>query len=294
MARSVPTYALYGEQTAQSPDFWVHCETIATRSSAYQWEIALHRHENFFQLLYISAGAGDALLEDGKLPLEPPCVMLMPPGVSHGYRFTRDATGFVITVVADHFPLTAELQKRPGHWHGVPQLVSLKGKSSCDYLNATMSGIAEEFQTRQAGRDELIRSYLTTVLLLLGRLAGSQVRDASGDPRRVRVEALKDMIGRDFRTQTSATQYAQRLNLSPAHLNRIVKEVTGMTVHDLIMLRVRDEAERALVFSSATVQQIANDLGFADPAYFSRFFRKRTGQTPGTFRRLERQKLSEL
>lgn len=292
MANAVPTYGLYGERRRERPDFWLHCETIAARSSAYHWEIALHRHESFFQLLYIRNGAGDAILPSGTAPLSPPCVVTMPPGVSHGYRFTRDVDGFVVTVVSDHLRLTEEFRKRAVHWLGVPQVVSLQG-SDGEHIGATMQRLAEEFDARRSGRNELIETYLATLLMLIGRQVDPQRPDIRTDGREARVEMLRELIGRNFRMQMQAAHYARILNLSPTHLNRIVRAVTGMTVHDLIMSRVIDEARRALVFTPATIQQIADNLGFADAAYFSRCFRRRTGQTPGAFRREERQKLAE-
>ena len=292
MAIAVPTYDLYGEGRAERPDFWLHCETIAARSSTYHWEIGLHRHESFFQLLYIRDGAGDAILSGSTVPLAAPCMVTMPPGASHGYRFTRNVDGFVVTVVSDHLRLTAEFRKRAAHWLAVPQVISIN-LSDGDYIDATIRRLSEEFEARRSGRNDLIETYLATLLMLTGRQANPQDSDAGTDARQARVETLKELIGRNFRKQMPASAYARLLNLSPTHLNRIVREVTGMTVHDLIMSRVIDEARRALVFTPATIQQVADSLGFSDPAYFSRCFRKRTGHTPGAFRREERRKLKE-
>lgn len=294
MIVAVPTYGLYGEQVPERPDFWVHCETIAARSSAYQWEIGLHRHDSFFQILYIWDSAGTALIGEQTFPLSPPCVVLMPPGVSHGYRFEPDVQGIVLTFAADHLRVTAELQKRTGYWLGVPRVLTLQGNGCRDYIETTISRISEEFDAHRTGRNDLIEAYLTTVLTLLGRLSGLQDTDGSGGIHQLRVEALKAMIGRSFRAHLPAAEYARRLNMSSTHLNRIVRDVAGVTVHDMIMSRVIDEARRALVFTPATVQQVAHDLGFSDPGYFSRCFRRRTGQTPGAFRSSQRQKLSQV
>jgi AraC family transcriptional activator of pobA len=67
-----------------------------------------------------------------------------------------------------------------------------------------------------------------------------------------------------------------------------------MSIHDLIMARVIDEARRALVFTTASIQAVADGLGFADAAYFSRSFRKRTGQTPRQYRKAERERLAQV
>lgn len=289
-AVSVPTYDLYGEQQTANPEFWVHCETIAARSSAHHWEIGLHRHENFFQLLYIRTGSGDAIFNGKAMALAPPCVVLMPPRVNHGYRFSQDIEGFVITVVADRLRATGGPLSEGSFW--TPQVVSLQD-DDLSYLEATIGRIAEEFDARRIRRNDLLEAYLSTAILLVLRAAMPSPETAHGDPKQVRVEALKGLIARHFREQMPAERYARLLGVSPTHLNRIVREVTGSTVHDLIMTRVIEEAGRALVFTPASIQQIADGLGFSDPAYFSRCFRHRTGQTPGSYRRAERLKFGE-
>ncbi|MGK6314644.1 helix-turn-helix domain-containing protein [Neorhizobium sp. DT-125] len=291
MLSPVPTYDLYGESRTKRPDFWLHCETIASRSSTHHWEIGLHRHESFQQFLYIRDGSGDAILGPAKVALLPPCVVAVPPGVSHGFRFSRDIDGLVITLVAERLRLTAGLAKRPGDWLSSPRLIALPASDDARYLDETFSRLFAEFETRRVGRNDLIEAYLIAAILILGRVVGADGKGAAEDINLARVEALKDLIGRHFRKQLPAEIYAKLLNLSPTHLNRIVRDVTGMSIHDLVMARVIDEARRALVFTTASVQSIADGLGFSDAAYFSRCFRKRTGQTPREYREAERESL---
>ncbi|WP_117193344.1 helix-turn-helix domain-containing protein [Rhizobium terrae] len=291
MRSPVPTYDLYGEIRAKRPDFWLHCETIASRSSTHQWEIGVHRHESFQQFLYIRTGSGDAILGPATIALTPPCVVAIPPGVSHGFRFSRDIDGLVITLVAERLRLTAGLAKRPEDWLSKPRMIPLPGgDDDAQYLDETFSRLFDEFEAQRPGRNDLIEAYLTAAILILGRVVGGG-QEEFGDLNLARVEALKDLIGRHFRDQLPAEAYAKQLNLSPTHLNRIVRQVTGMSIHDLIMARVIDEARRALVFTTHSVQSIAGHLGFSDAAYFSRCFLRRTGQTPRQYRTAERQNL---
>ncbi len=97
--RNVPTYQLYGEDNGTTVDFWLHCETLYSRSSLHHFDIGRHRHESFLQILYIRNGFGDATFEAGPEPITTPAVILVPPGFAHGFRFSRDVTGTVITVL---------------------------------------------------------------------------------------------------------------------------------------------------------------------------------------------------
>lgn len=294
MRSPVPTYDLYGESRAGRPDFWLHCETIASRSSTHHWEIGLHRHESFQQFLYIRNGSGDAILSGTMVALTPPCVVAVPPGVSHGFRFSRDIDGLVITLVAERLRLTAGLAKRPGDWLSYPRMIPVPAGDDVGYLDQTFSRLFAEFEARRVGRNDLIEAHLTAAILILARAVQPDAAGGARDAKLARVEALKDLIGQHFREQLAAEAYAKLLNLSPTHLNRVVREVTGMSIHDLIMARVMDEARRALVFTTASVQAVADGLGFADAAYFARSFRKRTGQTPRQYREAERERLAQV
>jgi AraC family transcriptional activator of pobA len=102
---------------------------------------------------------------------------------------------------------------------------------------------------------------------------------------------LNELIQRHFRSHKPASFYARELGVSPTHLTRIVRSMTGNTPHELLAGKLIEEAKRQLVFTLGSVQEIGFRLGFADPAYFSRFFLKYTGETPRVWRIKEKGRL---
>ncbi|MBB3527352.1 helix-turn-helix domain-containing protein [Rhizobium sp. BK456] len=293
MTKNVPTYELYGENTGQNPDFWLHCETIPFRSRLHHWEIRPHRHESFFQILYIDAGSGDAIFDGVLHAIIPPAVITVPPNLDHGFRFTRDIDGFIITVLISHLKASPGDRSRLGTWLAEPHLTLLDTQNEdAAYVANTLKRLGEEFTSRRNGRNDLLDAYLTSSLLLTARIA-QQAEEGSipGDESERRMEMLQGLIQRHCRSHRPAAFYAESLGISPAHLSRIVRSKTGRGAHELITRRLLDEAKRELVFTFATVQEISYRLGFADPAYFSRFFVKQTGQTPRAWRIEEREKL---
>ncbi|NKC51370.1 hypothetical protein HED63_16380 [Ochrobactrum cytisi] len=104
----VPTYELYGEESEQKPDFWLHCETLFSRSSLHNFEISLHRHESFFQLLYIEGGTGQVSFDGVIYPFQTPCAIMVPPGFNHGFAFSRDIVGHIVTILSPHMPLIGD------------------------------------------------------------------------------------------------------------------------------------------------------------------------------------------
>jgi AraC family transcriptional activator of pobA len=79
-------------------------------------------------------------------------------------------------------------------------------------------------------------------------------------------------------------EYAQALTMTLPTLNRLCRQFSGKGALDLIQDRLLLAARRHLIYTDASVEAIAFGLGFQDPAYFSRFFKRRAGVAPGQFR----------
>ena len=289
MTRPVPTYDLYGEKAGNAPDFWLHCETIPSRSSLHRYEIGLHRHENFFQILYISAGSGEALFGGERVALQPFSLVTMPAAVSHGFRFSKDIDGYVFTMLAAYGRPAGEA----GRFAAEPRVTLLDpGEPDGAFVVSTLEQLAGEWARRRSGRTSLMEAYLVSILTLTTRLWGqSNPIDGVGETAK-RMEHLNGLIQQHFRAQKPANFYARELGMSPTHLNRIVKAATGLTVHAYIGRKVIDEAKRELVFTDLPAQEIGLRLGFADPAYFSRYFQREAGEAPRAFRLAQRARLA--
>jgi AraC-like DNA-binding protein len=83
----------------------------------------------------------------------------------------------------------------------------------------------------------------------------------------------------------SSKDFAEKLNISPDHLNKSIKLLTGKTAKELIQSKVSTEAKRLLYFSDLSNKEIAFQLGFREPSHFSTFFKKCTGQSPSEYRK---------
>jgi AraC-like DNA-binding protein len=97
-------------------------------------------------------------------------------------------------------------------------------------------------------------------------------------------EQFRKLVLANFRVMKSPAQYASSLHISPAYLNEVVKENTGYPVSYWIHHEIILEAKRTLFYTAQSVKEIAFKLGYTDPGYFNRLFRKMTGQTPLQFR----------
>jgi AraC-like DNA-binding protein len=90
--------------------------------------------------------------------------------------------------------------------------------------------------------------------------------------------------------QPSINAIAEKLALTPNSLYRIVKEYAGTSPKDYFINRLMAEAQRKLRYSNTSVKELAYELGFNDPDYFSRLFKKSIGKSASDF--LPKQDLS--
>lgn len=281
--------ALYGEEVSQGTDFRFHCESLFSRSSLHRFEIGLHRHSSFEQMLYIWGGEGDALLNGRMELVRPPLAIVVPPGFEHGFRFSSDIGGVIVTMLPGALP--ASVQALLLRNFQKPTLLPLQGLAEAENLRRGFERIAAEYESFEIGRDAMIEGQLATVVALLVR-AARPLLEAGGEALTgQRFERLLTQIARHIREPQKAEFYAEKLGLSETHLNRLVRRASGVSLQRLIARRRLEIAQQELVFTISSVQMISEGLGFTDPAYFNRFFKRETGMTPRAWRLAEQERM---
>lgn len=108
---SIPVFKLYGESLDWPTPDLLHCETISSRSREHQWEIKPHRHADLCQLLFVFKGQAELEIEGQRTQLETPAIQVLPPLSVHGFRFSEDVEGFIVTLAT---PLINHLQAQLG------------------------------------------------------------------------------------------------------------------------------------------------------------------------------------
>jgi len=99
---------------------------------------------------------------------------------------------------------------------------------------------------------------------------------------------FRQLIEQHYKEKKNVSEYARMLQLSPVCLNALSKEMSGITAGEQIRNHIIVEAKRLLHNTSLNTKEIAYRLGFEDAPYFSRFFKKYTGQTLLEFREQSR------
>ena len=295
LATEVPQFSLYGESEPLSKAEFVHVELIQTRSRIHDWHIARHKHPGLFQVLFLLTGHVRAQVQDALWECEGPIVSTVHPPVEHGFDFSEEAQGFVLTVDqnlvfsvgSDHYGvLHSDLLSS---LFVVPQMIDLTPALPLRRrLEGLLHHLLDELAWPLHGHTLMLEWLARSVLLLLARLvADNRSAAISGHHDFALLTRFRALVEAHYKQQWLVGAYAKNLHITPSRLNRLCLKLVKQSAFDMIQQRLMLEACRHLTYVPSSVATIAYELGFQDPAYFSRLFRRHTGMTPTQFRRAQ-------
>lgn len=246
-----------------------------------------HRH-NFFHIVWIERGTGQHIIDEVKYTVRPGALFFMRPGQVHDFDLSDDTEGYTISFSSEFFALQLQdknmLTQIPVYDDEHPvQAVYTEGRAAQE-IRRTLERIRDEYDEEGYRSQDVIRSYLFILLVRASRTAVPTVGMEVGSRAQLLYRRFKALLDEKFATTQEPEDYAQLLRCTERALNAAARRCAGATTSQLIRDRVILEAKRLLAHSGAQVAQVATQLGFDDPAYFSRCFKKHTGRTPVEFR----------
>ncbi|WP_336355316.1 helix-turn-helix domain-containing protein [Pseudomonas granadensis] len=280
---SIPVFKLYGESLDWPTPDLLHCETISSRSREHEWEIKPHRHADLCQLLFVFKGQAELEIEGQRTQLQTPAIQVLPPLSVHGFRFSEDVEGFIVTLAT---PLINHLQAQLGDSvHALASAEHYPAGADGDYLNSLFSALQAEYNSHQPAREMLMHSLVSVIMVWVSRQAVVRHK-ASQRPQRQReyLNGFIQLVEETYRQHVKVEDLAHRLGISVSHLNGTCRELAGQPALQIMHERQLLEAKRLLTYTSMTIYEMSELLGFSDPTNFTRLFRRRVGISPKAFR----------
>lgn len=148
--------------------------------------------------------------------------------------------------------------------------------------------LEQEFETEDRNQEEMLRVLLKRFIILCTRLGRSQIGGQQHGDSQELLRHFNVLVEQHFREKHRVVDYAEMLHRSPKSLGNALSRLNSPPPLEIIHQRITLEARRQLLYSNASAQEIAYDLGFEDPMIFSRFFKQRNGQSPMHWRRENR------
>ncbi|MEU2060307.1 AraC family transcriptional regulator [Streptomyces sp. NPDC013455] len=244
-----------------------------------------HRH-TFYEIVHVSAGSGTHVVDLARWPVRPPHLAVIVPGQVHHWEGGRGPEGTLVLFTDDFLmdhPGDRDVLRRLGEqcWF---ELDTEHDRS----VRRLMGELVAEHRQRAPGHESVLRALLHVLVVraarLPGRTGGGRAPGAQGRPAAV-AEAFTRLVSRPGTAGRTVRECADHLGVTPGYLTQAVRAATGRPPGRLLIEARVYQAQRLLAHTELSVRQVAARTGFTDPAYFSRFFRRETGSSPGDFRK---------
>ncbi|RYD60754.1 MAG: helix-turn-helix domain-containing protein [Verrucomicrobiaceae bacterium] len=257
-------------------------------SRAWNPTLLTPHYHDFFQMSLIRGPA--RLMHDFReTKVRGDTLFFLSPGQIHAVQSGKETDGTILSFTREFFDAGAAgstqfLLELPFYYTAdFPPWMSVPGRAR-DAIAALFREIQEEFNQARPGAAEIIRALLRILLVKASRWRDHE--SATATPQRS-ISLVRDfqlLVERNYTNWQALTPYARELGVTANHLNDVVSEATGRPAGEHIRQRRLLDAKRLLLYSELSVAEIGYRLGFKDPSYFGRFFRRYECRTPAEFR----------
>lgn len=286
MKRITQFDGLYGDFLARPDGEYLFSELLETRSRTFDWVVQPHIHPRLFQVFYIETGE---VVFQGPVQtqrLQGPCVLLIPPAALHGFTYSSDVTGRILTLsdslVEALFTPSSGLASL---LHQVWYVTTFELPYSAAFVLELVKQIDAELFADMPEKRTMLQAYLHQLFIVLHRLINQNKSDQAAPHTQaiVHFRQFQNQL-RQATAASTVVEIASELAITPVHLNRVCRIVANKSASQLVQEHITNEARKYLTYTSYSVSEIAYLLDFEYPNYFAKFFRKHTGVSPTAFR----------
>lgn len=248
-----------------------------------------HKHD-FYLCVLFTKGTGIHEIDFNSYTVNPGSVFFLKPGQVHSWLFKSPPEGFIFFHTQEFYDFyfsSKSLSQFPFYYsYKNPPNLQLK-TTELAIIESRFKEINKESNSNHIYKKQKIASLLNVTYIDLSRIYSTEIksRKVISSTYLETLEALEILIEEFYKKEKSALFYANKLNITTKHLNRITKSSINKTTSELISERIILEAKRLLIHSKNTLSLVSETLGYEDYAYFSRIFKLKTKSTPKEFKR---------
>jgi AraC family transcriptional activator of pobA len=246
-----------------------------------------HSH-TFYLLVLFTKGSGFHTVDFDTYEIQPNSLFILKPGQVHSWQLSEDIDGYIAfysqevynvyfgSKQIDEYSFYRDLKNSPEMI-----LNEFQTQDISNYFNLLL----EENSKNEYKKLDKLLNLLDIIHIELARIYES-LQEHNLHPYNLKMKELEQLVNQYFKTEKLPSFYADKMNMSLKHLNRICKNVLDVTLTEFIYSKIILESKRLLSSNVMTIGEVANELGFENYSYFTKVFKKYTNLTPKGFREL--------
>ncbi|MEN7549555.1 helix-turn-helix domain-containing protein [Rapidithrix thailandica] len=242
-----------------------------------------HKHD-FYMVVLFTQGYGKHQIDFTEYAIMPGSIFLLKPGQVHNWRFSRNIEGYIFFHTKEFYELTYSHKKTADY----PFFYLNQNTPAIYSKSAKIKGLFEEILEEHRGeglfKQQKLCSLIDVLYIELSRMYYPQQAEADSKNHYFnQLMEFEQLIELHFSQQKLPKTYAEKMCITTKQLNRISQATLHKPASEVIAQRIILEAKRLLVQGNLSMAEVALELGYEDPAYFSRFFKRKCGLTPKAF-----------
>lgn len=248
-----------------------------------------HRQQ-YYEIVWLKNGSGVHVIDTFNYQYSGSILFMLSPGQLHQIHPIEKGDGYVIKFLPSLFSDNKDLDEyliKTGLFDNIQSEPLIKLSSSIhSVLEDVIKKMEAEFNAEEDDKEKIMLAYLKILITHISRLKkiNTTKTAAALDVNFSLFQKYKVEVEKNFREIHSVQEFAKRLSTQARTLNSLAKKYTAKTAGNIIADRIVLEAKREIYYNTKTIKEIGYELGFSDPAYFTRFFKKQTGVSPQEFK----------
>lgn len=240
-----------------------------------------HKHSNYFEILYLSQGSGYHYIDSRKFQVTPPVMYFVRKDQVHYWELDSEPDGFVIIIRKAFIEESLDNELK--------SLITQISRENCVYTkNHDM--IRSLFALLVETGEKIGKNAFRMTEGLLKALLALVSEDMKPFTGKAEINAnlyhsFLSLLSADQAIKNKVHYYAEQLSTSPQNLNAACRKAVNQSSEEVLAEFIVSEAKRLLIYTDNTIAQISFMLDFHDPSHFVKYFKRKTAQTPLTFRK---------
>ncbi|MCB0505132.1 MAG: AraC family transcriptional regulator [Cyclobacteriaceae bacterium] len=252
---------------------------------------------DYFSFILTKDGSGIYFLDDNKFPFGPESIYFTNPGHIKSYELHDAKEAYIITLTENFLRENVHPDIFGEFPFLLAEIVPPKELSQNNFqeFDTLYKQLLNEFNNDSEYKNKILGNLFGVLLLKIKEKFWLNYNPIEEGNRNSQiVKSFKQLLESEFRkvlkneqneTKLRVQDFAESLNMHPNYLNSVIKSKTGRTVNEWISKRTLSVAKSLLMSTPYSSKEIAYKLGFSEPTHFSRFFKKHTQLSPGSFRK---------
>ncbi|OFY86689.1 MAG: DNA-binding protein [Bacteroidetes bacterium RIFCSPLOWO2_12_FULL_35_15] len=239
-----------------------------------------HKHNNYFEIIYLSKGSGHHFIDSRKYLVKPPVMYFVRQEQVHYWELNKEPEGFVVIIKKSFIEKSLDKELK-SLFTKVSKQNSLSVKDNST-IHELFKLLTEENKTESENTFSITEGLLKALLSKVLEVAKPIINKT--EIKSDLYQSFINVLSTGNTIKNKVAHYAAILNTSPQNLNAACRKAVNQASAEILAEFILSEAKRLLLYTDKTVSEISYELDFSDPSHFVKYFKRILGKTPLVFR----------